>query len=111
MYWGDYLYVKDVEDHKMTNIVELDQNFNDKIRTISSIDHHNLLIHFTSDHVSLFRGFSALIHYLPHNANCADFLDETELNMTQAIDCNWIITTPSTTGTITIKFQELEVSI
>ena len=109
MYWGDYLYVKDVEDHKMTNIVELDQNFNDQTKTISSIDHHNLLIHFTTDDVSVFRGFSALIHHLPHNANCADFLDETELNMTQAIDCNWIITGPTTTSTITIKFQHFEV--
>ena len=52
------------------------------------------------------------LYIIPHYyANCADFLDKTELILTQAIDCTWIITAPSVTGTITIKFHELQVSL
>ena len=106
---GDYLFVYDVQDHKRTKIDELYYNFNEKKKTLSSIGSHSLLIHFSTDDKSVWDGFSARIHYLPHNSNCTDFLDETKLILTQAIDCNWIITGPTTTSTISIEFQHFEV--
>ena len=69
----------------------------------------NLLIHFSTDDHYVMEGFLARFHYIPHNANCAFFLNKTKLILTQANDCNWIITAPSMTGTITIEFQNLEV--
>ena len=108
---GDYLFVYDVQDLKRTKKAELDRSFNDMKKTFSSTGNHSLLIHFSTDDINVWRGFSTLIHYFPSNANCADFIDKTELILTQAIDCTWIITAPSVTGTITIKFHELQVSL
>ena len=110
--YGDYLFVYDVaEDLNRAKIAELDLSFNTMKKTFSSTGNHSLLIHFSTDDINVWKGFSALIHYSPSNANCADFLDKTELILTQAIDCTWIITAPSVTGTITIKFHELQVSL
>ena len=112
---GDYLTLYDVQDHTRTKIGELDYNFNgiwgEKRRTFSSTGNHGLLIQFLTDDWDTYEGFSALIHYLPSNADCADFLREKELILTQAIDCNWIITAPSVTSTITIQFQYFEVQL
>ena len=107
--YGDYLFVYDIQDHNRTKIVQLDYNFNGKKKTFSSTGSHNLLIQFSTDDYAVGAGFSALIHHFPSNANCANFLDETKLNLTKAMDCNWIITAPSVTSTITIQFQYLEV--
>ena len=94
-------------------IVQLDLNFNEfhysSGKTISSKENHGLLIHFSTDDSDATHGFLANIYYLPSIVNCADYMDETELVLTQAIDCNWIITAPSATSTITIKFQFFEV--
>ena len=113
--YGDYLFVYDVQDLNTTRtIAELDRTSvisNSKKKTFSSTENHSLLINFSTDDINVWTGFKAFIHYYPSNANCSDFLNKTELILSKAIDCNWIITTPSTTGTITIKFQELEVSI
>ena len=112
--YGDYLFVYDVQDLNTTRkIAELDRTSNEwkKKKTFSSTENHSLLINFSTDDINVWTGFKAFIHYYPSNANCSDFLNKTELILSKAIDCNWIITTPSTTGTITIKFQELEVSI
>ena len=106
---GDYLFVYDIQDHNRTKIVQLDYNFNGKKKTFSNTGSHNLLIQFSTDHISIGPGFSALIRHFPSNANCANFLDETKLNLTKAMDCNWIITAPSETSSITIQFQYLEV--
>ena len=106
---GDYLFVYEVQDHNRTKIAELDMNFNEKKKTLSSTGSHSLLIHFSTDDISVWNGFSALLHYFPHYTNCADFLDETELILTEVINCNWIITAPSVTSTITIQFQYFEV--
>ena len=110
--YGDYLFVYDVaQDLNRAKIAELDLSFNTMKKTFSSTGNHSLLIHFSTDDINVWRGFSTLIHYFPSNANCADFIDKTELILTQAIDCTWIITAPSVTGTITIKFHDLEVSL
>ena len=112
MYRGDLLLVYDVHDDTRTKIAELDFNFNLEKKTISSIGSHSLLIHFSSNNRGTWYGFSALIHYVPSNANCADFLDKTKLILTKLeIDCNWIITAPSVTSKITIQFQYFEVYI
>ena len=112
---GDYLFLYDVQDHTRTKIAELDYNFNgiwgEKYRSFSSTGNHSLLIQFLTDDIGNSEGFSALIHYIPSSANCADFLHETELILTQAIDCNWIITAPSVTSTIIIQFQYFEVQL
>ena len=113
---GDNLLVYDVQDDTRTKIAELDFNFNYKKKTFSSTGNHSLLIHFSTDDQSVWYGFKALIHYIPSNANCADFLDKTgtkySLNVTKAVDCTtWIITAPFVTSTITIKFQYFEVYI
>ena len=120
--YGDYLFVYDVaQDLNRAKIAELDLSFNDIFyknyffndmkKTFSSTGNHSLLIHFSTDDINVWRGFSTLIHYFPSNANCADFLDKTELTLTQPIDCSWIITAPSVTGTITIELHDLEVSL
>ena len=109
---GDYLYVYDVKDHSSTKMIkEWDMALNQKKKTVSSKVGHSLLIRFSSDYKGNGAGFSAFFHYFPHNANCDDFLDETKLDMTQAINCNWIITAPSTASasTITIQFHYFEV--
>ena len=108
---GDFVFVYDVQAHKKTKIAELDINFNNKKKTFSSTGSHSLLIHFSTDHWKNWRGFSALIHYIPSSkANCAHFLDKTDLILTEATDCtNWIITAPFVTSTITIMFQYFEV--
>ena len=54
------------------------------------------------------KGFFALLHDLPHKENCV-VLNETELTLTKDKYCNWIITAPSMTSTITFKFQNDEV--
>ena len=108
---GDNLFVYDVQDDTRTTIAELDYNFNNKKKTFSSAGNHSLLIHFSTNEQSVWLGFSALIHYIPINSICADFLDKNQLILTKPIDCNWIITAPSVTSTITIKFQFFEVSI
>ena len=110
--YGDYLFVYDVaQDLNRAKIAELDLSFNEMKKTFSSTGNHSLLIHFSTDDINVWKGFSALIHYFPSNANCADFLDKTELTLTQPIDCSWIITAPSVTGTITIELHDLEVSL
>ena len=110
MFQGDLLFAYDVQDDTRTKIAELDFNFNDKKKTFSSTESQSLLIHFSSDYFGTWFGFLALIHYIPSNTNCADFLDENKLILTQlAIDCNWLITGPSVTSKITIQFQYFEV--
>ena len=112
MIQGDLLFAYDVQDDTRTKIAELDFNFNNKKKTISSTESQSLLIHFSTDHQSTWYGFSADILYVPSNVNCADFLDENKLILTQlAIDCNWLITGPSVTSKITIQFQYFEVYI
>ena len=114
---GDILFVYDVQDDTRTKIAELDFNFNmeieiDKTKTFSSTLGHSLLIHFSSDHKSTWFGFLAHLHYVPSNVNCADYLDKNKLILNElAIDCNWIITAPSVTSTITIQIQYFEVHI
>ena len=104
---GDFLFVYDVQNHKRTKMAELDFNFSVKKKTVSSIG--SMLIHFSTDEYAAEEGFEARIHHIPSNADCADFLHEMELILTQVIDCNWIITAPSVTSTITIQFQFFEV--
>ena len=101
----------DIHAHKKTKIAELDYNFNNKKKTFSSTGDHSLLIQFSTDYQSVLFGFKAHIHYIPSNAICANFLDKTDLILTQAIDCNWIISAPTVTSTITIQFQYFEVYI
>ena len=113
---GDILFVYDVQDETRTKIAELDSNFNWRFeiskKTFSSTVGHSLQIHFSSDHKSTSFGFEAHLHYVPSNVNCADYLDKNKLILTElAIDCNWIITAPSVTSTITIQIQYFEVYI
>ena len=106
---GDHLSVYDVQDHNRAKIAELDLNFNHKKKTFSGTGSHSMMIHLSTDEVGVDLGFKALIHYFPSNANCADFLDETEFIFNQAIDCNWIITAPFVSSTITIQVHYFEV--
>ena len=110
-FWqGDLLFVYDVQDDTRTKIAEKEMNFNGKAKNFSSTESHSLLIHFSSDYKSTSQGFSADILYVASIANCADFLDENKLILTQlAIDCNWLITAPTVTSIITIQFQYFEV--
>ena len=111
MYWGDILFVYDVYDDTRIKIAELELNFNNKMKTFSSTGSHSLLIHFTTDHLAVHDGFSALIHYIPNNTTSASILDKTELILTNAIDyTNWIITAPFVTSKIDITFQNFEVA-
>ena len=93
-------------------IAQFDHNFNDK-KTISSKSNHNMLLQFTSDDWSIGEGFSGLINYIPINEKCGNWLNETVLILQDTIitECNWIITAPTVTSTITINFQYFEVSI
>ena len=109
MQQGDNLFIYDVQDDTRTKIAELDYYFNDKKKTFSSTGNHSLLVHFSTDDQSVSNGFSALIHYIPSNLNCAEFLDKNKLILTKAIDCYWIITAPSVTSTINIQLQYFEV--
>ena len=110
MIQGDLLFAYDVQDDTRTKIAELDFNFNEKKKTFSSTESHSLLIHFSTDYKSTWKGFSADILYVPIKANCANFLAENKLILTQlAIDCNWLITGPSVTSKISIQFQYFEV--
>ena len=68
-----------------------------------------MLVHFSTDDEFVMEGFRAIIHYIPRNAKCADFLNGTKLILNQVIDCDWVITAPSVTGTITVQFQYFEV--
>ena len=110
---GDNLFVYDVlQDNTRTKIAELDINFNDMRKTFSSTGNHSLLVHFSTDDSSVRNGFLALIRYIPSNETCAYVLDNTDLILTQEIDCsNFIITAPFVTSTITIQFEYFEVYI
>ena len=111
---GDNLFVYDVHDDTEIKIAELDftSNFQDHFKkTISSIVNHSLLIHFSADHESVHKGFSAYIHHIPKHTTCAEFIEKTEFILTNAIDCtNWIITAPFATSKIDITFQNFEVA-
>ena len=110
---GDNLFVYDIQDHNdiRRKIAVMDKSVNGiRSKTFSSIGSHNLLIHFSTDHQSVHTGFSALIHHVPNNTTCSDFLGKTELMLTNAMDCTyWIITAPFVTSTIDITFQYFEV--
>ena len=111
MYWGDILFVYDVYDDTRIKIAELELNFNNKMKTFSSTGNHSLLIHFTTDHLAVQQGFSALIHHIPKHTTCAEFIEKTEFILTNSIDCtNWIITAPFATSKIDITFQNFEVA-
>ena len=115
---GDHLFVYDVQDHTRTKIAELDYTHNeditgktefDKKKTFSCAGNHSLLVHFSTDSVLSWRGFSAVIHFIPINTNCSYFFNETDLILNKVIDCNWVITAPSMTNTIIVQFQYFQV--
>ena len=108
---GESLSIYDVQDHNITKIAQLDYNFNDNKKTVSSKGNHNMLIQFSSDDFSVDKGFYGLINYILINENCADWLNETTLVLQDSLitECNWIITAPTVTSTITINFQYFKV--
>lgn len=93
--------------------MEVDRNFNNKQKTVSSTG-NEMLVEFVTDQELTNQGFYAKFHYVPINPNCEDWLDMNSQNQSLSspdyptIDCNWVISA-SMGSTITIQFQSFEV--
>ena len=109
---GDYISIKDFPNN--LPIMEVDRNFNNQQKTVSSTG-NEMLVQFVTDQEMTDQGFYAKFHYVPINSNCEDWLDMTTQTLTSpdypTIDCSWVIRA-SMGSTINIQFQsQVEVGI
>ena len=74
-----------------------------------------MLVQFLTDDYDVHWGFKASFHQIPIEPSCAKWLNMTaellESPDYPTIDCNWVITAPSISSSITIDFEIFEVKM
>ena len=82
--------------------------------TISSTG-KDMLVQFLTNDNGVDRGFRGFFHYILIEPNCANWLNMTAQLLKSpdypTIDCNWVITAPSISSSITIDFEIFEVKM
>ena len=105
--------IYDGEDLNSEELLKLDDNFNDQIKTISGTGKY-MTIQLITDDSTVNRGFSAYFNRIPINPYCSEWLNTTSLILVSPeypnMDCTWIITA-SIGSTMSINFQIFEVKI
>ena len=75
----------------------------------------DMLVQFSTDDDQVYLGFKAYFHYIPIDSNCANWLNISAQLLKSpdypTIDCNWVITAPSISSSITIDFEIFEVKM
>ena len=108
---GDYLSVYDGKDLQATQILQLDLNFNDKRKTVSTSG-NQMMIQFLTDDQYISLGFKSYFHYTLIDPTCSEWMDMTMQHLMPpsypSIDCSWVISS-SLGNTIAIQFYTFEV--